>query len=59
MELCCRCKREPVEDFGDGEPSWQCTHCNDKDIQRSENRREWDYYHPGEPCPPIELNKTR
>lgn len=59
MSLCIRCKQNPVEDFGDGEPSWQCIQCNDRDIRQSENLREWAHYHPGEPCPPNERDKVR
>lgn len=54
MILCCRCKVNEVERIDDWE-SIQCTECNDRDIQRSDKRREWDYYHPGEPCPKSEL----
>jgi hypothetical protein len=51
MQMCCRCKVRPVEDFGDGERSLQCGQCNDRDIEHSEQRREWDHFHPGEPMP--------
>lgn len=46
--ICIRCKRLPVERFDDGEPSWQCGPCNDRDIEIANERRDWDYYHPAE-----------
>lgn len=57
--ICETCKINPMEDFGDGEPGPQCIQCNDRDIRRSENSREWSHYHPGEACPKSELNKAR
>lgn len=59
MPLCVTCKVRPVENFGDGGPSFQCVECNNQDINQSDNQREWDHYHPGEPCPASELNKVR
>jgi hypothetical protein len=53
-ELCQCCKRECVEII-DGWNSSQCGRCNDRDIEYSNKRREWDYYHPGQPCPKSEL----
>lgn len=53
-DLCRKCKKRPVEDFGDGEYSSQCGRCNDADIERVNARREWEYYHPGEPMPKSE-----
>lgn len=58
MKLCSRCKAREVETIG-GWESWQCRQCNDRDIERNANRAEWDHFHPGEPCPPSELNKER
>jgi hypothetical protein len=55
--LCEQCKVNPMEDFGDGELGPWCIECNDKAIRKSNNSREWAYYHPGEPCPKCELNK--
>jgi hypothetical protein len=49
MKICRKCGRREVEDFGDGEPSNQCVECNDRDIERSNERREWNHYHPDEP----------
>jgi hypothetical protein len=43
--MCCRCKKRPVESI-DGWTSTQCGHCNDQDIERANERREWEYYHP-------------
>jgi hypothetical protein len=43
--FCCRCKKRPVEVI-DGWRSSQCGPCNDRDIERTNERREWDYYHP-------------
>ncbi len=54
---CMTCKTREVECIGGWESS-QCRRCNDQDIQRNENRREWDYFH-DEPCPEIELSKPR
>lgn len=48
MQICIKCKKREVEDFGDGEDSLQCGDCNDRDIKHSNERREWNYYHPGE-----------
>lgn len=59
MQLCIRCKVNPREYFGDGEVSWQCVSCNDRDIRQSENIREWEHYHSGEPCPAGERDKIR
>lgn len=58
MALCIRCKVNPCEDFGDEYPSLQCNRCNDRDIERNQNRAEWNAYH-DEPCPEIELSKSR
>jgi hypothetical protein len=54
IPLCRRCKREEVEVIDDWE-SVQCRRCNDRDIERTSRRQEWDHYHPGEPCPESEL----
>jgi predicted nucleic acid-binding Zn ribbon protein len=32
-----------------------CPDCYEVAEERSRRRREWDYYHPSEPCPPEEL----
>lgn len=55
MRICIRCNKNPVEDFGDGEPSYNCGYCNDRLIEQSDRQREWDYYHPGEPAPKCEI----
>lgn len=57
--ICVTCKVEPMEDFGNGEPGPQCRYCNDRDINRNENVREWEYYHPGTLCPKSERDKVR
>ena len=53
MTLCRRCGQYPVESFYDGEQSNQCGHCID--IERANAHQEWDYFHPGEPMPEIEM----
>jgi len=58
MRLCCRCKVREIEVIDDWESS-QGRRCNDRDIERNENRREWEYFHPDEPIPASELNKDR
>lgn len=55
MQLCNRCKKYPVEDFGDDEPSFQCGYCNDREIERSNRAREWREFH-DEPIPASELD---
>ena len=55
--MCCRCKIREVEVIDDWESS-QCRRCNDRDIERNQNREEWNAYH-DEPCPEIELSKPR
>lgn len=50
-DLCCRCSKrevEVIEGYGDCETyvSPQCSSCNDRDIDHSRERAEWDYYHP-------------
>lgn len=37
------------------EPEPYCEYCYEIMAERSAKRREWDYYHPGEPCPECEL----
>lgn len=37
------------------EPGNYCERCNDIMVERAQKRREWDYYHPNEACPEIEL----
>jgi hypothetical protein len=41
--------------FPDSAPEPYCDHCYEIMAERSSKRREWDYYHPGEPCPECEL----
>lgn len=55
---CVRCGEFGVESW-DGDDSSQCPSCNDRDIERMQNIREWDEYHPGTPCPEIEKSKRR
>lgn len=49
-DICTRCKREEVEVIDDW-VSTQCPHCNDRDIERSRERTEWEYYHGGSNAP--------
>lgn len=53
MNMCARCKRREVEVIDDWQ-SVNCRECNDVLIDQSNRVREWDYYHPGEPCPKSE-----
>ncbi len=49
---------EPWEDedgFVSEDPIDLCHYCVEHDENRARARREWTYYHPGEPCPEIEL----
>lgn len=50
---CARCKAHLLSqdelDFG------VCEDCAERAYHREQKRREWDHYHPGEPCPEIEL----
>lgn len=55
IPLCIECEIEPVEIIDDWESSY-CPRCNDRLIERSNRRREWDYYHPGEAIPKEELD---
>jgi len=48
--LCKRCKVKPIERIGDWESDY-CGKCNDQLIYLAEKRKEWAYYHPGEPAP--------
>lgn len=41
---CKRCGAQEVEQIDDW-ISDQCPHCNDKDIDHANERREWNYYH--------------
>ncbi len=54
-DMCRRCGSSDLEYWGDGEYSDMCYRCNDREIARSNKLREWNYYHPGEPCPKSEL----
>lgn len=42
--ICIRCKKRFVEVIDDWESS-QCSHCNDRDIERNSERNEWNYFH--------------
>lgn len=53
-QLCIACGSDDLEDWGDGERSIRCYGCNDREIEKSNRQREWDYYHPGEPIPKSE-----
>lgn len=52
---CVECGSHDLEHWGDGEYSSRCYRCDDRQIERSNRIREWDYYHPGEPIPKSEL----
>lgn len=36
---------EPVSSDDDGYVSPYCGHCNDREIEKSNEQREWNYYH--------------
>jgi hypothetical protein len=55
-QVCVSCGSDDLEHWGDGEYSIRCYRCNDKEIEHSNRRREWDYYHPGTPIPKSELD---
>lgn len=42
---CKRCGKQEVEEIEDW-ISDQCGSCNDRDIEKYNEKREWDYYHP-------------
>lgn len=48
-----------LQEEWDGDTNGYCVRHNNELIERNENRAEWNYYHPGEPCPEIELKKKR
>ncbi len=52
-ERCSSCERplmyEMEIEFG------VCERCSEAMYERSQQRTEWGYYHPGEPCPESEL----
>ncbi len=50
VPVCKRCRQYPVEE----DDEWQsdfCHYCNDRLIEQAQKRKEWDYYHPGQPMP--------
>ena len=51
---CIECGSDDLEPWGDGEYSPRCYSCNDRQIEKSNRSREWDYYHPGVPMPKSE-----
>lgn len=54
MLICAKCKVNPVEQIDEWVSNY-CSFCNDRMIERSNKRREWDHFHPGQPCPKSEL----
>lgn len=46
-DLCWRCKKRPVEVIDDF-VSTQCGSCNDREYERHQERREFEYFHPEE-----------
>ncbi|WP_226560781.1 hypothetical protein [Salipiger thiooxidans] len=49
---------EPYQDedgFVSDEPIELCHDCVEISEERRKARAEWNYYHPGEPCPEVEL----
>ena len=48
----CSREAEPDDEYGHRD---YCGRCEDRLIDRANKRREWDYYHPGQPCPRSEL----
>lgn len=46
--ICNRCKKREVEVIDDFVSS-QCSQCNDRDIERTREREEWNYYHMDDP----------
>lgn len=36
-----------------------CCDCADRMYEREQRRREWDHYHPDDPCPAIELDPPK
>lgn len=58
--LCVPCEREEAErDDYDYEPTPEEEAEAEFQWSRSQARAEWDHYHPGEPCPEIELPQRR
>lgn len=57
---CIDCGSDDLEYFEDMDGGYldiRCVNCNSRLIDQANNRREWDYYHPGVPCPKCELDK--
>lgn len=54
--ICTRCESELITE--DEIYLCLCERCTQREINRSNNRREWGAYH-DEPCPEIELDKVR
>lgn len=60
-EGCRQCGRRTAwvrhydEDGPYDEPAEYCDLCLDVMAERAAKRREWDYYHPDEACPDVEL----
>lgn len=57
--LCKPCQRAESKAFADDYYDYDLTPeqeaAAERDYERSRARSEWDYYHPGEPCPECEL----
>lgn len=55
QDKCIGCGSTDLEHWGDGEYSLRCGRCNDREIEKSNRIREWDYYHPNTSIPKSEL----
>lgn len=53
--LCKRCERAELDYFDDYEPTREEEDAAEIAYLNYQARLEWDHYHPGEPCPAIEL----
>lgn len=52
--LCIRCGNPVFTTDHEGYPDDYCGPCEDALIARANEDREWQHFHPGEPCPEIE-----
>lgn len=46
LPICAKCNKNEVEQIDDWVSKF-CGHCNDRLIEKSNERREWDHYHSG------------
>lgn len=54
-----QCKNWAVPEDEHDWASGYCESCEDRLIMEATNIREWDFYHPDEPCPKVEREKIR